>query len=182
MQISVEILWTADYIRIFAPQTRVVSPRMKYFACASKLHVIMSKNNQFYSVIRFNQQGGVNEEYNNFAFLHSIAYSQIFGTKQKSLQKSWRGLSGYVKVKNGKHKVYLKYHSWNGVKLSEVQLSYLNYCRLGLDTSKGQTNEVEISKSCWFCYYCNHWDAGIKWPFILAFGSIILSLIGIFVK
>ena len=148
----------------------------------SKLHVIMSKNNQFYSVIRFNQQGGVNEEYNNFAFLHSSAYRQIFGTKQKSLQKSWRGLSGYVKVKNGKHKVYLRYHSWNGVKASEVQLSYLNYCRLGLDTSRKQTNEVEISKSCWFCYYCNHWDAGIKWPFILAFGSIILSLIGIFVK
>ena len=63
VQISVEILWTADYIRIFAPQTRVVSPKMKYFACASKLHVIMSKNNQFYSVIPFNQQGGVNEEY-----------------------------------------------------------------------------------------------------------------------
>ena len=35
VQISVEILWTADYIRIFAPQTRVVSPKMKYFACAS---------------------------------------------------------------------------------------------------------------------------------------------------
>ena len=68
----------------------------------------MSKNKALYSVIPFDKQGGVNEEYNNFAFLHSSAYNQIFGTKQKSLQKSWRGLSGYVKVKNGKHKVYLK--------------------------------------------------------------------------
>lgn len=148
----------------------------------SKMHVIMSKDNPFYSVIPFNQQGGVNEEYNNFAFLHSSAYRQIFGTKQKSLQKSWRGLSGYVKVKNGKHKVYLKYHAWNGVKSSEVQLSYLNYCCLGLDPSKNKKNEVEICKSNWFCYYTHHWDAGIKWPFILAFGSIILSIIGILVK
>lgn len=135
---------------------------------------------QSYSVVPFTEQGGVNEEYNNFAFLHSGAYATIIGTKQKSNQNSWRGLSGYVKVKNGKRKVHLQYHAWNGVKSSEVQLSYLNYCRLGLDTSKNKKNEVEICKSWWFCYYTHHWDAGIRWPFILALGSIILGLIGIF--
>lgn len=124
----------------------------------------------------------MNEEYNNYAFLHSGAYARIIGMKQNSCRKSWRGLSGYVKVKNCKRNVYLKYHAWNGVKSSEVQLSYLNYCRLGLDTKKGGNNEVGISKSWWFCYYTHHWDAGIKWPFILAFiglGGIAISLVGL---
>ncbi len=116
--------------------------------------------------------GRVSQECDNYAFLHSGAYRNIVGTKQR--QNAASDINGYLKLRHGNRKIWLKYHAWNGVKADEVQLSYLNRSRL--DAVNPDT-EVEIKKSNWFAYYWLHGDSGIKWPFRLTFIGVAMTVV-----
>ena len=128
------------------------------------------------TVIPFNQDGGINSECDKLAFMHSGAYAEILGVKQRDARK--HDLYGYLKLKSHKNTIYLRYRAWNHVNKKEVMLSYINRCRLGLVGAKSDA-KVKITKSCWFAYYWYNGDSGIRYPFIIAFFSLLFSIVGI---
>ena len=108
--------------------------------------------------------------------MHSGAYAGILGVKQRYARK--HDLYGYLKLKSNKNTIYLRYRAWNHVHKNEVMLSYINRCRLGLVGAKSDA-KVKITKSCWFAYYWYNGDSGIRYPFIIAFFSLLFSIVGI---
>lgn len=141
-----------------------------------------------FTVVPYTQNGSLDSVIDQRAFLHSSAFEKIFKFKQKDIQSA-KNLAGYLKVSNGKRKIYLKYQSLNGVKDGEVQLSYAVRCGLGVVVGKNtRPKEVEIRKSCWFYYYCCNSDAGIKVPFniacmglVVTFFSFIIGILSFFI-
>lgn len=128
-----------------------------------------------YKVIPFDKDGQVSTECDNFAFMHSFAYSDLIGASQKN--RFTNDLYGYLRLSSGKRKIYLKYRAWNPVHKGEVMLSYINRCRLRVANS--DKSKVQITKSCWFWYYWRHGDSGIRVPFKIAIFGLLLSIAGI---
>lgn len=122
---------------------------------------------QPYTVEKFDKEGGISTDYDNYAFFHSYEYARIEDVKMRDKSDSDPDLDCYVKLEvEGREPIYLKYHSWNNRK-GTVMLSYKNLCRLNaVDCEKpNNTINAKVSKSCWFLYYWMHNDAGIKMPF-----------------
>lgn len=120
---------------------------------------------QPYTVEKFDKEGGISTDYDNYAFFHSYEYARIEDVKMRDKSDSDPDLDCYVKLEvEGRKPIYLKYHSWNNSG-ETVMLSYKNLCRLDAVDCKKQIKKVLVSKSCWFLYYWMHNDAGIKMPF-----------------
>lgn len=109
-----------------------------------------------------------------YAFFHSSEYENIQGQNMSSNEDP-DIISGYLRLKNGYGKrVYRRYHGWH-VKQGRVCLSYRTRCELGVK----EGDEIYIQSSNWFCYYYNHSDAGIKWPFRIALYGFMIAIISL---
>ena len=132
-----------------------------------------------YDVTNFDgQTNAVGNEFNKFAYLHSGAFREIFGQKQKDCIGQSDVVEGYLKITNPAkgQNIFLRYHSWNSVHKNEVMLSYPNLCILGIDRKEG--GQVKIEESCWFCYYYYNSDSGVRAPFRIALISLFLTILG----
>ncbi len=107
----------------------------------------------------------------NFAFMYYQEYGDVFGETMSSKTKP-NEIAGYLKIstRNGKS-VYRKFRGWNGVKRDIVQLTYRTMCEIGVKPG----DEVTIEPSNWFTYYWRNSNAGIKYPFIIAFLGILFA-------
>lgn len=142
--------------------------------------ITFDNDSNSYSIVQFDKEGSIFTDYDNYAFLNSCAYHKIFGHRMHSSFFSLAtDISGYLKLKRGNRKIYLRYHSWNSVKGNEVMISYRNRCLLGCGESSIMKNNpiAEIKASNWFCYYLFNNDAGIRMPFWIAIAGILLSII-----
>lgn len=140
----------------------------------------MSKKSIKLKVTEFNNEGGVATDYDNYAFFQSNTYQKIFAKRMHSSKYGEAvDIVGYVKIKRGDRKIYLRYHSWNTIKGDEVMLSYRNRCLLGCgsrdEMAKGP--EVEVSPSSWWNYFLYNNDSGIKVPFKIAAWSLAITVI-----
>ena len=126
-----------------------------------------------YICIPYNDEGSINAEYDNLACLHSGAFADIMGEKQKHLNGTYA--TGYLKLSHGKDKIYLKFKAMNGIRKSEVMLSYTNMCRLGIAMKKDA--KVSISKSCLFPFLWKNCNASIRVPFRFTIWGFALSVI-----
>lgn len=140
----------------------------------------MSKKSIKLQVTEFDNEGGVATDYDNYAFFQSNTYQKIFAKRMHSSKYGEAvDIVGYVKIKRGDRKIYLRYHSWNTIKGTEVMLSYRNRCLLGCgsrdEMAKGL--EVEVSPSSWWNYFLYNNDSGIKVPFKIAAWSLAITVI-----
>lgn len=140
----------------------------------------MSKKSIKLKVTEFDNEGGVATDYDNYAFFQSNTYQKIFAKRMHSSKYGEAvDIVGYVKIKRGDRKIYLRYHSWNTTKGDEVMLSYRNRCLLGCgsrdEMAKGP--EVEVSPSSWWNYFLYNNDSGIKVPFKIAAWSLAITVI-----
>lgn len=132
-----------------------------------------------FEVIPYEKEGVSDISCNQFAFLHSSSFEDIFSRKQKNCKKP-NQIEGYLKVIHGKKKVYLKYRSLSTVTGDQVQLSYPVRCALDVVTRKNDApKKVLIKKSSWYAYYWRNGDAGIRIPFRIAVIGFFLTIFSI---
>lgn len=115
----------------------------------------------------------IQPELDEYAFMHSSAFKNIFGKKQK--ESGLYSSGGYLKLSNGKHKLYLKYHQLNGVNGDEIRLSYANRSLLGLNSDT--TLEIKVKKVNWFSYNWNNRNVDKRWGFrttMIAFAALFV--------
>ena len=106
----------------------------------------------------------------NFAFMYYQEYDDVFGNNMSS-KTDPNEIAGFLKISHFNKKVYRKFRGWNGVKSETVRLTYRTMCELGVKPG----DEVTIEPTCWFDYYWYHSNAGIKYPFIIAFWGIVFA-------
>lgn len=119
-------------------------------------------------------QNQINPDIEEYAFLYSKSFKEIFGFKQKEIPQ--KANKSYIKLKHGKYKIFLRYKALNGVGSQEVALSYTNLCRLGIDLSKNPNPDVEITKSSWVKYNMQNQDDGRRWLFIFGFFGFLFAI------
>lgn len=140
----------------------------------------MPKKSLLLKVAIFDKEGGVATDYDYFAFFQSKTFQEIFSTRMHSSQYNDAiDISGYVKIKRGDRKIYLRYHSWNTTKGNDVMLSYRNRCFLGCGSrdEMAKEPEVEVSPSSWWHYFFYNNDSGIRVPFKIAAWSLAITVI-----
>lgn len=140
----------------------------------------MSKKSIKLQVTEFDNEGGVATDYDNYAFFQSNTYQKIFAKRMHSSKYGEAvDIVGYVKIKRGDRKIYLRYHSWNTTKGDEVMLSYRNRCLLGCGkaTDMADNPDVEVTPSSWWNYFLYNNDSGIKVPFKIAAWSLAITVI-----
>ena len=120
-------------------------------------------------------QNQINPDIEDYAFLFSKSFKEIFGFNQKDFPKDAN--KSYLKLICGEYKIFLRYKALNGIGSQEVALSYTNLCRLGIDLSKNPNAEVEIKRSCWLKYNMYHQDSGRKWLFNFGFFGYIFAIL-----
>lgn len=131
-----------------------------------------------YYCIPFDKDGGISNECDNYAYMHSSAFADIMGNKQHTESIGKADGNGYVKICHSKKTIYLKYRAWNTAHKNEIMLSYINRCRLGI--AKMNTPVIEAKKSNWFCYNAFSGDMSIRFQFWMTLFALILSIFGIF--
>ena len=98
------------------------------------------------TIKKFDKQGGISTDYDNYAFFHSFEYENINEEKMREIKDGDKDLNSYVKLQvKGRKPIYLKYHSWHN-KSKTVMLSYKNLCRLGAVRCEQEANKVFVSK------------------------------------
>ena len=117
----------------------------------------------------------VSSEIDQYAFMHSDGYKEIFGERQCNNHEPDNG--GYLKVTHNGHSIYLRYKSWNGIKGDEIMLSYPNAAALDAVPKLNITPKVKIEKSNWFHYCWHNRDTAIRRQFQWAFLSFLALLI-----
>ena len=120
-------------------------------------------------------QNQINSDIEEYAFLYSKSFEKIFGFKQKAFPK--KANKSYIKVRHGKYKIFLRFKALNGIGSQDVQLSYTNLCRLGIDLSKNIPADVEVTKSCWIKYNMYNQDDGRRWLFIFGFFGFLVAIL-----
>ena len=129
-----------------------------------------------YQVQVFDKEGCISTECDNYAFFHSMTYKEIENKQMNQREDNENDFYSYVELKaEGRHPIYLKYHSWHTYK-NYVMLSYKNRCLLGMGKS-GSLGMVKITKTSWFKYYWYNNDSGIKQPFRIAVWGLVLTFI-----
>jgi hypothetical protein len=138
----------------------------------------MKRNGSLYNVIKSNFENNFNPEMDLYAFMHSSSFQRIFGEKQRNSKR--KDLRGYLKITNGKNKVYLKYQSRNSIKGNEVMLSHMNCAALNTIPNKLFTPEVHIYKSNWFIYSWHNSDSAsrnqFRWAFVGFLSLFIMEI------
>ena len=137
-----------------------------------------------YTIKKFDKQGGISTDYDNYAFFHSFEYETINEEKMRDITDGDKDLICYVKLQvDGRKPIYLKYHSWHN-QSKTVMLSYKNLCRLGAVGCEQDEKTAFVSKSCWFLYYWMHNDSGVKLPFRISViglaATFVSTLLGIY--
>lgn len=138
-----------------------------------------------YTIKKFDKQGGISTDYDNYAFFHPFEYKTINEETMRNITDGNNDLICYVKLQvDGRKPIYLKYHSWHN-QSKTVMLSYKNLCRLGAVGCEKDENTVFVSKSCWFLYYWMHNDSGVKMPFRISViglaATFVSTLLGIII-
>lgn len=128
-----------------------------------------------FKAIMVKGQNQICPEMEEYAFLYSGSFKDIFGFNQKALPK--KANKSYLKLKHGKYKIFLRYKALNGIGGQDVALSYTNLCRLGIDLTKASNTEVEITKSNWVKYNMFNQDDGRRWLFNFGFFGFILAIL-----
>lgn len=114
----------------------------------------------------------------NYAYLNPKAFIDIFTNTKSNSSKA--DCEGYLKLRNGKRKIYLKYKGCNVVNKGDVMLSYQNLSFLKAVPIKGETKaSIEISPSCYFAFKFMNQNSEIRWAFIISLFSIVLSCVSI---
>ena len=137
-----------------------------------------------YTIKKFDKQGGISTDYDNYAFFHSFEYKIINEETMRDITDGDKDLNCYVKLQvEGRKPIYLKYHSWHNQRHT-VMLSYKNLCRLGAVGCEQEANTVSVSKSFWFFYYWMLNDSGVKMPFRISViglaATFVSTLLGIY--
>ena len=145
----------------------------------------MSKKSIKLQITEFDNEGGVATDYDNYAFFQSNTYQKIFAKRMHSSKYGEAvDIVGYVKIKRGDRKIYLRYHSWNTTKGNDVMLSYRNRCLLGCGSRDEMKKEpeVEVSPSSWWHYFFYNNDSGIRKPFRIAVWGLAITVVSSFVS
>lgn len=137
------------------------------------------KHPALFQAVRFNWDNHYDPNtVDNFAYLHPKAFQKIFPNPKSQSKKS--DCEGYIKLRNGRRVIYLKFKGASIVNNDEVMLSYQNLSFLGAVTRKGESNiPIAISPSCYFAYKFKNQNSEIKWAFIMSLISIVISCISI---
>lgn len=114
----------------------------------------------------------IQSELDEYAFLHSSAFKNIFGKKQK--ESDLYTIGGYLKLTNGKNKLYLKYHQLNGTKGEEIRLSYANRALLAI---KDGSPTIKVQKAKWFAYNWYNRDVDKRWSFRTTVIAVLALLV-----
>ena len=108
------------------------------------------------------------------AFFYSKEFEEINEGENMKETTDPDKLYGYLKIISQFGKViYRRYRSIAGIKQGEVHLTYRSYCELASEPG----DKVWVEKSNWFSFYWYNSDAGVRWPFKIAFIGIILAII-----
>lgn len=111
-----------------------------------------------------------NEKY---VLLYNNNFKKIFGKTMKESNE----VEGFVKIE---HNCKTAYRRFRGYKVdgNSILMGQRTMNKLGV----GDSDEVTVSKACWFCYlWCNQ-DSCIKHPFRLAFIGIVFAILGLIVS
>lgn len=121
-------------------------------------------------------QNETNPALEDYAFLYSKSYGEIFGYAQNV--KPEKAHKSYLKLTHGRYSIYLRFKALNGTKEDEVKLTYTNLCRLGIDLKIREPEPmIKISPDNWINYNMHHQDDGRKWLFIFGFFGFIIALV-----
>ena len=119
--------------------------------------------------------------------MYSSAFKKVNG---KTLEKETNPdcIEGLVKISHGCKRVYRKMRTYTaegvGTDGDCVCLNYRTCKTLKVDAidkdkndSATDENKVTIKPTNWFCYLWNHVDSTIKWPFRIAFVSLVITVV-----
>ena len=126
----------------------------------------------------YDWEGHYDLDTTSYAFFNTKDFETIFHHKKNKSENSYQA-DGFLKIVNGKRRIFLRYKAIPVIKKGQVALSYDNLCRLGATPNNNENVKVQVSPSN---YFCNSWfniRTDSRWNFRIAVVGLILALISI---
>ena len=134
--------------------------------------------NHIFEAKEYKWEGHYDLDTISYALFNSQDFETIFDHKKRKSKNSYQS-DGYIKIVNGRRRIYLRYKAIPVMKKGEVALSYDNLCRIGAVPDKNENLKVQVSPSN---YLFNSWfnvKTDSRWNFRIATIGLVLAIISI---